>query len=252
MTARDIGLTIVHRLPWLNGLARDVYRRLPEALHDTPTTLLRNLFRHDDSICFLQIGAFDGVAGDPLRPLVTTDARWRGVLVEPQPHVFDRLKANYAPQASRLQFLPCAVSDTDAERPLYFVAQSEIDRLGLPAWAGEVASFNRAHVQKHFPQAMVASVDIDVRTIAQITRAAGLERVDAIVMDVEGHEQAIIQDVDWNALGVRACLFEHKHMDGATFGALMALFQSEGFHLKRYGRDAVAFRRAPPEPNRSQ
>ena len=46
---------------------------------------------------FLQIGAFDGVGDDDLRELIWRH-RLRGVLVEPQPAAFARLKETYAEQ----------------------------------------------------------------------------------------------------------------------------------------------------------
>jgi hypothetical protein len=58
---------------------------------------------------FLQIGAYDGLAGDPLRPIVAEDERWYGILVEPQPQAFERLQRNYRDAAHRLVFLNCAI-----------------------------------------------------------------------------------------------------------------------------------------------
>src|SRR5438552_1031180 len=68
----------------------------PEAdLGVTLDRLLAN-YRHGHSeICFLQVGAFDGVLGDPIYPLIEK-YDLRGYLLEPQRDAFARLKANYA------------------------------------------------------------------------------------------------------------------------------------------------------------
>jgi hypothetical protein len=43
---------------------------------------------------FIQIGAADGRIGDPIHHLVERH-RWRGILVEPLPHMFAALRATY-------------------------------------------------------------------------------------------------------------------------------------------------------------
>ena len=85
---------MVSKVPALDGLARKVYARLPESWHDTPTSRLAKFYLNRQQVTFLQIGAYDGVAGDPLRPIILDDERWSGVLVEPQPSAFERLKQN--------------------------------------------------------------------------------------------------------------------------------------------------------------
>src|SRR5262245_53633280 len=100
MTIRDAGLAVVRAAPCLEHLGRWVYARLPASLHDTLTSRLRARFAEESSIAFVHIGANDGVAGDPIRPLVMESDRWRGVLLEPQQDAFDRLRQNYLGQAS--------------------------------------------------------------------------------------------------------------------------------------------------------
>src|SRR5438552_16548503 len=73
--------TIRHRLP----------RRPPDA------KLARVIFefgRHHPQAFVVQVGAHDGAVVDPLRAELVY-RRWRGVLVEPVPYVFERLRANY-------------------------------------------------------------------------------------------------------------------------------------------------------------
>jgi FkbM family methyltransferase len=217
---------------------------LPSSLHDTPTTFLAHLFAEADHISFIQIGAFDGLAGDPISDIVRTGARWRGVLVEPQPNVFARLQANYAGHHDRLAFAQCAVSDAESSRPFYFIREEEVRRRDLPGWAAEVASFDIDHVRRHFPDIPIASLETPVRTVAGLAQDAGFAQVDLIVMDVEGHERTIIESVDWLGLGVRACLFEHKHMAPEDLAAVEAVFTARGFALRPYGRDTIAWRGA--------
>ena len=108
-------------------IARDVFlRRLGIERSYRPPTL----FRHPDwnfdhllklvvtyhlrarpDFTFLQVGAFDGLANDPIHPLVRAFGL-RGLVVEPQVGVLDRLRATYAdhPQVSLVN---AAVADAN-------------------------------------------------------------------------------------------------------------------------------------------
>jgi hypothetical protein len=61
-------------------------------------------------------------------------------------------------------------------------------------------------------------------------------------MDVEGHERPILESTNWREHGIRACVFEHKHMRAEEIAAIESILGEQGFALKYYGRDAVAFR----------
>jgi FkbM family methyltransferase len=60
---------------------------------------------------FAQIGANDGLTDDPIRQFVTK-YHWRGVLVEPQPQVFQHLLKNYE-QEKQLILENAAIADND-------------------------------------------------------------------------------------------------------------------------------------------
>lgn len=68
MTLRDAGLALVRAVPFLEDLARRLYTSLPEIFHDTPAGRLQAFFASENEAAFVQIGAYDGVAGDPVRP----------------------------------------------------------------------------------------------------------------------------------------------------------------------------------------
>src|SRR5262249_30577305 len=149
-------------------------------------------------VTFVQIGAYDGIAGDPIRPLLRMKPAWMGVLLEPQSDVFARLKNNYANDASRLQFINAAVSDKRGKSLLYYLPEQEVERLHLPNWSKETASFDREHLRRHFPEARVAERPVDVITFADAAARLSKGRVDLVVIDVEGHESAIIPSIDFD------------------------------------------------------
>lgn len=246
MTIRDVGLAIVRTAPWLDQVGRWVYARLPGSLHDTPTSRLRAHSASESRVTFVQIGAYDGVAGDPIRSLVLEDDRWSGVMVEPQPDVFDRLRRNYLAQASRLQFLNVAISDRSGEKTLFCISEAERKQLGLSDWGEEVASFNAEHLRKHFPHARLVSCSVKTMTFAEVADRLSGGHVDVVVMDVEGHERTIIENIDLERHRVKFIVYEHKHLSESDRSAVENKLRGHGFFLKGFGRDTIAFRFLEP------
>ncbi len=242
MTIRDIGLQAVRAMPWLRSFARKVYAALPARLHDTPTRCVGAFFADATTVSFIQIGAFDGVAGDPIRPLVLDRPGWRGALVEPQPDAFETLRRNYAGQSARLRFLNAAVAARSGDRTLYTVARSDPHGAPLPDWADEIASLDVEHIRKHFPGRGI--VERTVRTMAFSEVAEGLPGgiVDLVIIDAEGHERAIIESIDFERHRIRFLMYEHKHLSPEDGPALDARLRRAGFTLKPFGRDTIAWR----------
>jgi FkbM family methyltransferase len=246
MTLRDIGLAIVRAAPWLEEAGRWVYVHLPEFLHDTPTSRLREYSAGESRVTFVQIGAYDGVAGDPIRPVVLDCEGWSGVLVEPQPDAFERLRQNYLAQASRLQFLKIAISGEAGERVLFCIPEMERVRLGLPDWSGEIAAFDAEHLRRAFPAASLVGHNVQTMTFAEVADRLLHGHVDVVVMDVEGHERAIIETIDVDRHRVKFIVYEHKHLSQSDRSAVESRLRGHGFALKAFGRDTIAFRTLAP------
>lgn len=243
MQIRDLGLSIVRRFPKLEMLARQTYALLPSTLHDHPAYRAMRYFGDETFITFVYIGAYDGIAGDQIRPLLGMHPTWSGVMLEPQPDAFARLKSNYASDTSRLTFVNAAISDKPGKTSLYHVPREEIERLELPDWSRELASFEREHLLRFFPEARLAEQSVDVITFADAAARMPEGRTDLVVMDVEGHESSIIPSIDFDRHRVRYMIYEHSHLSKSDRQTITGLLRSHGFKLKSYGRDTVAWRR---------
>jgi len=74
---------------------------------------------------FIQVGANDGIYGDPLRAYIERH-HWHGILVEPQPDVFARLIENYSGSRENLIFKNIAISPDQSTLRLYRVLDQQI------------------------------------------------------------------------------------------------------------------------------
>ena len=94
---------------------------------------------------FVQIGANDGVRFDSLYSFVTNHS-CSGIVVEPLPDVFERLRTNYADYP---QIIPVnkAIHETARILTLFRLAPAALSR--YPGWASGIASFDREHLIRH-------------------------------------------------------------------------------------------------------
>jgi hypothetical protein len=90
---------------------------------------------------FVQIGAHDGVRFDDLFRFVT-DHDCTGVVVEPLPDAFERLRANYA-DYPRILPVNKAIHATAETVSLFRVSPAALSRYA--DWAQGIASFDRNH-----------------------------------------------------------------------------------------------------------
>jgi FkbM family methyltransferase len=180
---------------------------------------------------FLQVGAFDGLAHDPIHPLVR-EFGLRGIVVEPQVRVFENLKRNYADHP---QVVPvnAAIADMHATRDLYTT------RLG----PSRQASFFRLHLLKHgVPADQIASTSVRCVTIASLLQEHGIERCDLIQIDAEGYDYQIVRTIDFEAVKPLILRFEHAHMTDDECNECIELLAAHDFRFIGERRDITALR----------
>ena len=165
---------------------------------------------------FAEIGANDGEQHDFLRPLVMTH-EWRGVVAEPVPYVFDRLAESYRARPG-IALENVAVGAADATLPFFHLAEVDDHRReGLPRWYDGIGSFSREEVLSHSPHipdiaARLVATEVPCLTLDTLLTRNGLERLDLLVIDTEGHDWEIIRHADLRGWMPRLLIYEHYHL----------------------------------------
>lgn len=200
-------------------------------------------------VCFIQIGSNDADHGDPLRPYVETRG-WRGVLVEPVPYVFERLRRRYG-EDPRLELVNAAVAAEDGHLPFYFLTES--DDPGLPEWYDQIGSFDLDNVLQpyHVEQipdlaSRVVQADVPCCSFDTLWQAHHLPRLDLLHVDAEGYDDQILAQIDLAQLRPTVVLYEHKHLDAARRETVIDRFAAHGYRVLDLGPDAVAVRSDAP------
>ncbi len=190
---------------------------------------------------FVEIGSNDGEQHDHLRPFILARA-WRGIMVEPVPHVFERLRRNYG-AIERVALENAAIADRDGTLPFFYPAPPEAAELErLPDWYDGIGSLSREAVVGHARQipdleARVVRAEVEGLTYASLCRRHGAPRVDLLVIDTEGHDWQILRSLDLSGERPRLIVYEHFHLSAEERIEARAHLERAGYATLEEGFD---------------
>lgn len=146
-----------------------------------------------ENFFFIQIGANDGIRADPLRPLIEK-YRFRGVMIEPLPDMYENLMANYEGYPG-LVFVNAAISECSGDFPLYrFKREANVED-----WFHGLATIYEKKLQfqaKRWnlnPEEVIEKVVVPSMTFKQLLLKHHIEKYNLLQVDTEGYDYKILQ-----------------------------------------------------------
>jgi FkbM family methyltransferase len=187
---------------------------------------------------FVQIGAFDGVSGDPLFPWVK-QGKLAGCLIEPQADAFERLQANYA-GVDGVAFKRAAIGPQAGNSTLFRIRPGSIG----PEWLFQLASFDRSILLRHAPfvpglEQMIITETVPTITVEQLL-AELPARPNVLVIDTEGYDFELIKLWNVPRRKPEIILYEHKHLTTADQAACRQHLIENGYRVHPLDQDTVA------------
>jgi FkbM family methyltransferase len=224
---------------------RAVYRSARPSIPDNPIDAVLDEFaRTYPDAFFIQVGAHDGVVFDPLRRHVLA-SRWSGVLVEPVPDIFDRLRENYG-DVPRLAFENAAIAERTGSREFYYVPASEDDE--LPFWYDALGSFLKETLIRGSASVIpdianrVQSMEVRCMTFDMLCERHGVTHVDLVQIDTEGYDYEVIKMINLDRLQPKVIMFEHKLLDPIDRNECLDYLQAHGYDVIGNTEDALCLR----------
>lgn len=191
---------------------------------------------------FVQVGANDGVARDPIRTQVER-RRWSGIMVEPVPYVFKRLEARYGDHP-RVQLEMSAVAENPGVLPFYHLREAK-DGEDVWSWYHALGSFRREVVLSHkalIPDIEDRLTEIDVPCVNfnSLCERRGLMHLDLLQIDTEGYDYQVLRSVDLAVWRPRLIVYEHHHLSLDERRAARELLTTQGYLSFEHGLDTAA------------
>lgn len=229
-------------------------RNFPQELK----SVIRHLFlRYNMQTCikrlpkkltFVQVGSNDGVQGDPLHKHIVKNEKWVGLLIEPIPFLYERLKKNYDGR-SNLKFLNCAINNSLNSCKIFYISESAAESLDLPYWYDQLGSFSIEHILKHCRELGVSRSQIEpfieshmapCMTLMKALSLNGIGSVDLIHIDTEGYDLEIIKQINFKNILPQMIIYETVHLSQSDEVESSEILRENGYFCKSFGNDTIA------------
>lgn len=197
----------------------------------------------------LQVGANDGFSRDPVHKFIVRD-RWSGILVEPQPMVFEQeLKQTYRAH-SNIHLVNAAVDEVSGSKEFYRIAfsqdrwatglsslsRSALEKQIRDGWVGSQSEIHGQKVPEEFAD-QVESVLVPTVTFEQLLDGYDLERLDLLQLDCEGYDFELLKAFPFNRVLPSFINFEALHMSESERREILALLEGLNYSCNREGLD---------------
>jgi len=218
------------------------YELKPQLSHKAPSIdildlAIRDLMSREPDIYFLQIGAHDGLSFDPIHEYVRKH-HWRGLLVEPQPAIFQKLKQNYADE-KQLAFENSAIAPNDGTLDLHCFENAN---------AEDHASMLTS-TRKHYlalngdgHRGTLKTITVPALSLNSLLAKHQVERVDLLQIDTEGFDFEIIKMIDFARIKPEIIHYENNFLNRRQKSECSRLLGKQGYAMLNLGIDTIAYR----------
>lgn len=226
----------------LRGFPRPLLKYRNSELSISLDMIIAHYRVNHPQVWYLQIGAFDGISGDPIYPLIEKHGL-RGILIEPQRDAFERLKANYSRfDPAAFVFVNAAIAAHDGTASLYRIKP---DATG-PEWLHQIASFDRNIVLSHSQvvpnlESLIETEEVRCITFATLFKETGIRRVDMLQVDAEGYDDEILRLFEVSSRRPSIVRFEHKHLDPTDYGQTVGMLVDLGYRFTICEESTLAY-----------
>jgi FkbM family methyltransferase len=192
---------------------------------------------------FLEIGAMDGVHHDALYPHVVAHPEWEGLLVEPLPDMFKKLKATYKDRKN-LKFEQAAIAENAGVALITRIPPTKVNK-ECPDWADGISTLRpEKHIISQYGSLRQHTVQEKIRTMtfAELAEKQKLTQMDLLQIDTEGYDRIIFDQI-W-AAGFRPVIIklEALYMQYMEILELQYMLGQEGYICTLQGEDIIAYR----------
>ena len=203
--------------------------------------------KSSENLSFIQVGANDGVFGDPLRKYILK-YEWNGVFIEPQPEIYKELLINYKGLKKKLYFENLAISNNSESISLFrpFIGEGEINGSKSVIEKSSIASVNPTITARQFGvrESDLEEIKVATITLDEIVKKYQLSKLDILQIDTEGYDWEVLKTLNLKQTRPYIIQFEHGHMNPNIIDEISCHLRDNQYLLYFGGHesDSVAIR----------
>ena len=197
---------------------------------------VRDLISRQPDIFFLQVGAHDGLSYDPIHAYVRRH-HWKGILVEPQPQIFQKLVENYAGE-TQLIFENSALAPEGGTLDLHV-----FESAGADSQASMLASTRKHYLALNGDghRGALKTISVPALSLNALLDRHGVERVNLLQIDTEGFDFEILRMIDFNRIKPEIIHYENNFLNRRQKSECNRILSAQNYALLNLGIDTIAY-----------
>ncbi len=190
----------------------------------------------------IQIGANDGVRGDPLHTRIMS-GRWTGVLVEPIEEHADEARKNYS-SVPGIRVVQAAITDHNGTAEMYRFRHEDHSGVGIESHSLDLSSVKHSAklLGVKATDEWVEKVEVPTMTLDALITAESPEGIDLLAIDAEGSDEFILGALLETPQRPPLILYENLFMTKAKQAVINDRFGNEDYTAIVTSQDTLLFR----------
>ena len=213
------------------------------------------LFSHlanNKNLAIVQVGANDGVKGDPLYNFILKfNDKIKLLAIEPQFEVFKRLKENYS-KINNVFFSQNAIGD-GSEKEFYSFNSNYSKFHSTENTFDRHSSFEKEHLLKYLRNHSIKEKDFDyyinTNKIKSVTLGEAIQQskanfseIDVLQIDTEGHDDLVIYNSSIDKYKYKFINYEFKQLSVERLNKLHLFLKKNNYEIIRWKKsDELAY-----------
>jgi FkbM family methyltransferase len=172
---------------------------------------------------FVDVGAHDGKSFSNTM-FFESERGWSGLLIEPNPTVFERLKQN-RPHARAEQ---CAISESEGLVDFLQITGYSEMLSGIPS-AYDPRHKERVESELEGDGGSATTIQVQSKRFSTVARAHNLSRIHYLSIDVEGAEASVLRSIDFTQVFIDVIGFESNYEENTV--EIVDWLKSRGYQV---------------------
>ena len=196
--------------------------------------LLRAFAESYPAATFIEVGANDGQQHDHLARMIAA-GQWRGLMVEPHPEAFARLRQAYGDN-ERVILVNSAIADRDGRIPFYEIAAPMSKRdWELVGSYDALGSLSKEALLSHSwiadVEQRIVETEVECIRFESLCESHSIDQLDLLLIDTEGYDFEILRGADLERLSPRLLIYEHAMLTDRDYAECRAMLEHLGYGL---------------------
>ncbi len=187
----------------------------------------------------IQVGSNDGVTDDYIKSIINK-YNLKGILIEPSPDAFKKLKENYS-DIRNINFINKALDKKNITKKFY-----QVDKKFLNSYHKNInvlSSFSKAHLIKWgIKSNHIETINVECINWTKIFTDYNFEDVQIVCIDTEGYDHVLVENLISETKARPVIVFEWVNIPNIELKKTFSILKKSNYEFMKFQKDIICYR----------